>query len=340
MRVAAIGEFALIDRLAGLVGPSANPGLLMGIGDDAAVWDPEPGTLTVATTDCLVEGVHFDLRTTSWADLGWKALAENLSDIAAMGCRPRYALVGLAIPSDHVVADVEALYRGLAECGATYGCAIVGGDTVHAPIVVLNVTVAGESLPGAGHELLLLRSAAKPGDAVAVTGPLGGSAAGLRLLAQGPRRGAEESRLAEVHLRPKPRITAGLALVEAGVRCAIDVSDGLLADLGHVCERSDVDAEIYVPRVPVHPDVLARFGQEAPSLALTGGEDYELIAVGSPAALERASQLLADRGEPPLVTVGDVLARQAARPAVRVRGAGGQLVNFERAGYQHFAASR
>lgn len=354
MRVRDLGEFKLIDRLEAVVRLPASSRLILGIGDDAAAWEPEPGTVTVATTDCLIEGVHFDLATTSWTDLGWKVLAENLSDVAAMGCRPRYALIGLAISNDRALVDVESLYRGLAECGAEYECAIVGGDTVASPILALHVTVVGESLPAREETPLLRRSTAQSGDSIAVTGPLGGSAAGLRLLQQGLRREApgmnreatrpwrlppHASPLIEAHLRPRPRVSAGLALVEAGIRCAIDVSDGLLADLGHICERSNVDAEIDLARVPLYPQAEREFGLEAATLALSGGEDYELIAVGLHGRLAQASDALSRRGEPALTIIGSIVAA-SNQGAVRVRDAKGQLLNVEQAGYEHFVAVR
>ncbi len=364
VRARDLGEFGLIDRLDAIVRHPPNPRLILGIGDDAAAWEPEPDTITVATTDCLIEGVHFDLATTSWTDLGWKAMAENLSDVAAMGCRPRYALIGMALPGDRPTEDAEALYRGVAECGAEYECVIVGGDTVASPIVSLHVTVVGESEPVQGGSPLLRRSSAQPGDSIAVTGPLGGSAAGLRLLKQGARPEARgvggtrshelggepkgpaptgtirASRLVEAHLRPRPRVAAGLALVEAGVRCSIDISDGLLADLEHICERSSVGAEIDLPRIPIHPDAVAEFGAEAESLALNGGEDYELIAVGSGARVAAASNLLARQGQSPLTVIGTIIASADQRGMVRIRNAKGQVMKVDGVGYQHFVAPR
>jgi len=340
-----MGEFHLIDRLAGVLGRPKAPGLLLGIGDDAAVWRPTPGTVTVATADALVQGVHFDLATTSWMDLGWKALAENVSDVAAMGCEPRYALVALALPSDVDPADVEALYGGIRECADAYGCAVVGGDVVSAPNVVISVTLIGESRPGetgaSDQPPLLTRSAARPGDMLAVTGPLGASAAGLRLLGEGGGEATREpsADLIGAHRRPIPRVAAGRALVQAGVRCAIDVSDGLVADVEHICERSDVDAELDAARVPVHPAAEAIYPGDALELALTGGEDYELVCAGSAANVERASGLLRAKGEPYLTIIGKVLPRRGDRGAVRVLGAEGRALWFGQLGYQHFSTT-
>src|SRR5262249_40527898 len=151
-------------RLAAALGETNDPRLLLGIGDDAAAWSPTAGTLTVATADALIEGVHFDLNTTSWRDLGWKVLAENVSDIAAMGCDPRYALVALGLPGDPLVSDVEALYAGMRECAYAYGCLVVGGDVVRAPAVTIAVTLLGESIRATRRRPrpLLERSAAQP----------------------------------------------------------------------------------------------------------------------------------------------------------------------------------
>jgi len=340
MTISSVGEFTLIDRLAAVLKDTGPTGLLVGIGDDAAAWRPTPNTVTVATTDALVEGVHFDLSTTGWADLGWKALAENVSDVAAMGCWPRYALVALALPDRLSVRDLEDLYRGLQACATAFGCQAVGGDVAASHYVTIAVTLIGESLPATGADdqpPLLRRSAARAGDVVATTGPLGASAAGLRLLREAAGTEADDAAaLVSAHLRPMPRVTAGVVLVQAGVRCAIDVSDGLVADLGHICEQSGVDAEIRADRVPLHPAARARFPDTALDMALGGGEDYELVCTGSAEALARASRELAARGEPPLVTIGRILPQRGAAPRVSVLGKDGDLVRPERAGYQHF----
>jgi thiamine-monophosphate kinase len=343
--ISSLGEFELIERITAYLGVVAPASLRIGIGDDAAAWAPTPGTLTVATTDALVEGVHFDTGTTGWADLGWKAMAENVSDVAAMGCQPRYALLALGLPQDRQVAEIEELYRGIAECAAAYGFALVGGDVVRAPTVVINVTMVGESLPvDGGRRPLLERSAARVGDVVAVTGPLGGSAAGLRLLsaAQSPESGVRSPNdsmravLCEAHRRPIPRVAAGLALVEAGVRCAIDVSDGLVADVGHICERSTVAVELAAERVPLFPEANAVFGTEALDLALSGGEDYELVCAAPEATLARANALLQQRGQRPLIPIGAVVSAEGSQAEVRVRLADGTFRPLDVRGYQHF----
>ncbi|MEA2642275.1 MAG: thiamine-monophosphate kinase [Chloroflexota bacterium] len=338
MRASELGEFGLIERLTATLGAAPGAQLVLGIGDDAAAWTPTPGTLTVATTDALVEGVHFDLATTGWRDLGWKALAQNVSDVAAMGCAPRYALVALGLEGDPAVADVEALYAGMDACARAYGCAIIGGDVVRAPCVMISITLLGESVPIATGKSrpLLERGAARPGDQLAVTGPLGGSAAGLRVLSRDGATADADDSLVVAHRRPQPRVGAGQALVEAGVRCALDVSDGLVADVGHICERSGVDAEIEAARIPLFAEAQTRFPADALAMALAGGEDFELVCAASPEALARASRLLAARGESPLMMIGHIVERAGERPMVRVRGPDGSLRPVVVGGWQHF----
>jgi len=180
LTVAQLGEFGLIDRLARILNASVRDPLrpessgAIGIGDDAALWEPTPGYREVLTTDALIDGVHFRHTTTSWRDLGWKALAENVSDIAAMGATPTRAFVTLALRPDTLVSDLVQLYEGMAEHARAYHFEIAGGDTVSSPVTMLSITVVGE-LAGNG----LRRGAGQPGDLLAVTGTLGGSAGGL-----------------------------------------------------------------------------------------------------------------------------------------------------------------
>jgi thiamine-monophosphate kinase len=372
--VAELGEFGLIARLAPTlawpVSPGLAPGLKLGIGDDAAVWAPTPATWNVITTDALIENVHFRLRTTSWYDLGWKSLAVNLSDAAAMGARPRYAVVSLGVPGDVAVAAVEEFGRGLADVGARYGTALVGGDTVAAPCTTISVTVVGETVPAAPGEPppLLRRGDGRVGDAVAVTGHLGASAGGLRLLeadggaacpdstggarpradsdtAAGAASGnaavagasAAAAVLRAAHLRPTPRVSAAALLVAHGVRCAMDLSDGLLGDAQRLADASDVGVVLEAARVPVAPALARLFPDDALALALGGGEDYELLCAGSDAVLAAAAAALAAHGEPALTVVGRLVAAPAAGPRVQVVDARGAPVAIQ-GGYVHFRA--
>jgi thiamine-monophosphate kinase len=327
-----LGEFGLIARLLPLLG-DAGPQPLLGAGDDGAAWE-QPAAVLVATTDALVQGVHFDLALTSWEDLGWKALAVNLSDLAAMGATPAWALVSLALPAETEVESVEALYLGLARMGREGGCRVVGGDTVGARHeIVLGVTALG-SLPAGEGETLLRRDRARPGDRIAVTGTLGASAAGLYALRH-PESAAPETRaaLAAAHRRPLPQLVAGRLLRGAGVRCAMDVSDGLLADTAKLCAASGVGARLSADRLPVHPLVRAAYPERALELAATGGEDYQLLCAAPPETMARALESLAGAGVP-AAEIGTVTHHPGE---VRLLDGAGRDVPLAGAGWDHFA---
>lgn len=321
------GEFELIAELAALFGAPADG---LGIGDDAATWPATPGTVQVATTDLLVEGVHFRLDWTSPADLGWKALAVNLSDLAAMGATPGRALVSIAVDAARRGLVLEVA-RGLRSLAEQTGTRVVGGDTVRSPgPLVINVALVGEADPAR----LLRRDAARPGDLVAVTGRLGAAAAGLALLSErtGPLDPAAAPLLA-AHHRPFPRLTAGQLLVAHGVRCAIDISDGLASEASHLARASRVGIQIDVGRVPLAPAAVRLLGERrSRELALTGGEDYELLFTFDPRLVdELASALEIDGG---LTVLGEVTDRVPAGTVQFVEA--GQPIELAQKGYVAF----
>ena len=268
------GEFELIASLARRLDPATDG---LGIGDDAAAWSATPGALVVATTDMLVEGVHFRLDWTSPRDLGWKALAVNLSDLAAMGATPGRALISVALPPGQTRL-VEEMYEGLGELARLTGTRVVGGDTVRTsgPLVV-NVALVGEAERGR----LLRRDGARPGDLLVLTGAVGASAAGLALLLEGDRDrlySPEAAQLLAAHHRPTPRLAAGRALASAGSRCAIDVSDGVASEAWHLARASGVSIRLDVDRLPLDPAAIVLFGEaKARQFAVSGGEDYQLL---------------------------------------------------------------
>lgn len=264
---------------------------MVGPGDDAAVLRPRPGEDLVATVDAVVEGVHFD-ASFGPRDIGWKALAVNLSDLAAMGARPMHALVALALPPGASPRTATEIARGLGACARAYGTAIVGGNVTRAGELSVTVTALGTVPAGRA----VLRSGAQPGDLVAVTGTLGDAALGLR--AHAPRALALRQR------RPAPRLAAGRALAGL-VRAAIDVSDGLTQDLGHVCRASGVGARIGLADLPLSPAYrrMMRGLRDPWAPALGGGEDYELVLALPPQALGRA-RAAAKRARTPLTVVG------------------------------------
>lgn len=334
MLVKDLGEFGLIERLNAMVtrergGPDNGAAfafrLLVDTGDDTAAWQAEAAT-ELATTDTVVEGIHFTRATTPWRDLGWKALAANISDIAAMGGQPLYALITLGLPPETAVAAIEELYRGLLDIGNRYGAAIVGGDLVRAPVLFVTVALTGLR---AGPPLR--RDTARPGDQVAVTGRLGNSGGGLKLLLAGqdtPERAADF--LIQAHRRPEPAVAAGQILAQAGVLTAMDVSDGLADDLSKLCLASGVAARIYAGRMPIHPLLRTAFPGESLALALHGGEDYVLLFTAPPAVMAKTMPLL-DKGA---AVIGEVTAGPAGQVTL-VDTEGGAAV-IGRAGWDHF----
>ena len=338
MKVRELGEFGLIARLAEMISPArgsapaAGTGLIIGIGDDAAAWHGDT-SIQLATVDSLIQDIHFSLGTTSWEDLGWKSLAVNVSDIAAMGGLPRYALVSLGLPGDIEVEDVLALYRGMIGLAEEFELRIIGGDTVSAPQVVINVTVLGST--GSQDGRILTRSAARPGDRVAVTGTLGAAAAGVEMLAKHTsfEPGAAAS-LREAWLRPRPRVAEGRLLVEQGVKAAIDVSDGLVADLNHVCRESRVGARVEVERVPVSPAVAECFGDRALELALAGGEDYELLFTAAADHIDRVRTAAST----PVTVVGEITAEGIG--VTTLGDSRGDPFSLPGTGWDHFREAR
>ncbi len=307
MRLSDIGEFGLIERIR-KAGARRASRALIGIGDDAAELFISPGEALLATTDLLLEGVHFDLRTTDLYSLGWKAAAVNLSDIAAMGGAPRYCLTALGIPAAAPVETIAEFYRGARACLAKFDAELVGGDTCRSRRgFMISVTMLGETLRGRA----VTRGGAAPGDRIFATGTLGDSGAGLELLqkAEGrSQKGKEATKLIAQHLRPVPRVIEGMKLARSGVASAmIDVSDGFSSDLGHICEESRVGAEVFAERIPLSKELRAaarRLSLPVLDYAMSGGEDYELLLTVPPKRTKMLRSLRIKATEVGVITAG------------------------------------
>ncbi len=331
--VGELGEFALIDRIRRTLGDA--PDVALGIGDDAAAVRPTPGKLLLATCDIQVEGRHFIRARIGPEQLGRRAAAVNLSDVAAMGGRPTHALVSLALPADTEVEWVERLYDGLRASFAEHGAAVIGGNLSGSSTeIVIDVTLHGEVDEGA----MLRRSGARPGDAVLVTGDLGAARAGLLALDAG-LAGETADAATRAHLLPTARIDEALAIAASGLAtAAVDVSDGFAADLGHLCAASGTGARIFADRLPVSPaarDVAAHLGFEPLLAALHGGEDYELIVTGDPEHANALIDAVRRATGTPLTAMGEI----TEAPGLRLVESGGSERLLDSAGWDHFAGA-
>jgi thiamine-monophosphate kinase len=314
-----------------------SPGVRLGPGDDAALVDPG-AHLGVLTVDMLVEGVDFLRPGIAPRDLGYRAIAVNVSDVAAMGGSPRYALVALGLPEDLDVAWVVELAAGMREAAEEFALAIVGGDLSRAAQVVLSVSLTGE-VPSSGA---VSRSGARPGDRIVVTGVLGAAAGALRLQ-RAPARSVARSmgapwvrELVAALERPVPRVGEGRTLARAGATAMIDVSDGLTLDLSRLCRASGVGGELVLSHIPIAPALreLERvIPVEALQLALEGGEDFELVATMPPEVVKEAAAELEERYGTPLTDIGEI--REA--PGLVARRADGTERPLTPRGWDHLA---
>ena len=292
LRVDQTGEFKLIDGLRDIVGRVHPSDVICGLGDDAAVWRGNDGMVQVVTTDAFVEGYHFDLAFYAMREIGYKAMAVNISDIAAMNATPRYATVAVGLPGHLLTEEVFDIYRGLQECAQGYGVQIVGGDTTRSPVIMISITVIGT-----GHkDHIGYRSGGQPGDLLCVTGPVGAAVAGLRVLQREKHDSLSlpenfRSHVVERHLRPVPRMDLVTHWNALGIapNSLIDVSDGLAAEIHHICEASACGARVELSALPISEatrSVAAALEGDPVEFGLFGGDDYELVFTAS----ERAYQ--------------------------------------------------
>ncbi|MFQ5825083.1 MAG: thiamine-phosphate kinase [bacterium] len=278
MDIKEIGEFGLIERIKKIV-EVPNKDLLTGMDDDTAAFRISKDQILLLSTDALIEGVHFSLKYFSFFHLGWRAMAANLSDLAAMGGWPQYAVVSLSLPQNLQVESVEEMYHGMKTLADQYHTTIIGGDTTRSPErIFISLAVIGQ----VEENQLTQRAGAQVGDALFITGTLGGSQAGLKVLkSQEAWLKKKYGSAVERHLSPKPRIKEALFLVNKfAIHSMIDISDGLASEVNHICHQSDVGALVYESQLPLDPEtksVAEYFGESPVDYAMNGGEDYELL---------------------------------------------------------------
>ena len=333
-------EFSFIQRIRQRASQAVT-NLTLGIGDDTAIWREQEDRERLITTDLLIENVHFKLDYTPLACLGHKTLAVSLSDIAAMGGQPEFALLSLGIPKSQISNPMwQDFFAGYFALADQYGVTLIGGDTSSSPdLLVLDSIVIGSCVPGTA----IRRSGAQAGDAIYVTGELGASATGLELLLRGERydEAANDLRQAAIraHLLPQPRLAFAQRLGKLA-HAMMDVSDGLAQDLAHICEESNVDAVIDFDAVPIAKSVrlIRSTKEDAFSLAVSGGEDYELLLTAPPAN-DEALMCLAAECKLPLTRMGEIIARRTSQPAPQLFLRTTNSVDLLTVtGYDHFRA--
>jgi thiamine-monophosphate kinase len=308
MSLKEIGEFGFIKKISRgcLIRPD---NIIKAIGDDAAAFVTEPGQLTLITTDLMVERIHFLRAAISGFDLGYKSLAVNLSDIAAMGGTAKEAFVSIAIPDDCHLDYLEAIYDGIRDLAAGFDVNVLGGDTTRSKAdLIINIVVQG-SVP---KEELLCRDAARPGDVIFSTGFLGDSKAGLHLILNQIDANTQALKaLLNAHLLPEPHLREGRFLArQQGVHSAIDTSDGLSSDLAHIAEESQVGARLYADKIPISQNLKKfgiRFDFDPIDYALSGGEDYTLLGTIAPERADKIASAFEKEFKRPLFAIGEII---------------------------------
>ena len=325
-----MAEFDLIAKLRGAVGP---PGLgtLIGLGDDTAVYEP-PAQLELLTCDAFVEGIHFRRDFATFADIGAKCMIANISDVAAMGGVPTRAVLSICVPADMTDADVEALYRGVLETCARYGVEVVGGDTVGSPSgLVVSVALAG----AADRDRVITRAGAVVGDAIVVTGALGGSESGLLALRKGTPDAGGVPDAKRRHLLPEARVAEARALIEVATPHAmIDISDGLSSDVQHIADESGVGVSLDAGAIPLAAcavDVAERLSIDPLELALKSGEEFELLVALPEAEVNHAIEHVEAVTGTKVTRIGEVVGATEGCTLTR----DGTRTRLQRRGYEH-----
>ena len=333
MNLRDIGEFGFIKRISRgcLIRPQ---NVIKAIGDDAAAFIPAPGQVILVTTDLLVERIHFLRDATSGFNLGHKALSVNLSDIAAMGGIAREAFISIAVPDNCPIEYLEDLYNGIKRLAAEFDVNLLGGDTTRSKAdLIINISVVGYAF----EKEILYRNTAQHGDIICTTGFLGDSRAGFHLIINDIKADSNELKaLLDAHVIPKPYLREGkFFALQDGVHAAIDVSDGLSSDIGHIAEESDVGIRLYSEKIPVSNNLIkfcARFNFDPVEYALAGGEDYTLLCTVSPDKADHIAANYLKRFRNPLYQIGEI----TDSGKMELILSNGQIRFFTPSGWDHF----
>ncbi|MCK4532692.1 thiamine-phosphate kinase [bacterium] len=337
MKVSSLGELNLIEKIRKKVESGKHQNykkkdLILGIGDDAAIVAKDLNRDFLATTDMLIEGVHFSKKTASPEQIGWKALACNLSDIAAMGGIPRYALVSLGFPGDTDAREIENLYKGIESLAGKYRVKIIGGDTVSSPsFFVISITLLGEII----KKEFVSRAGASLGDKILVTGTFGDAGGGLKLLKKNELPFSSnhfEKYLLRKFLLPEPRVREGRIIARGKYATAmIDCSDGLDSSIRLISQQSKVGAKIYIDSIPMSRELIkaSRFLKKTPlDFALFGGEDYELVFTAPPEKINKVKKCV-----PEVTVIGEIVNK---KEGIKFLDKKGKELKFRVKGYEHF----
>ncbi|MEE4310832.1 MAG: thiamine-phosphate kinase [candidate division KSB1 bacterium] len=336
--ISKIGEFGLIDRIQNILPKAVGDDLLLGIGDDTAVISMDDSRAMLITCDIQVEGQHFDLSHISPYQLGRRAMAVNLSDIAAMGGTPTYALVSMGLPAHLPLSDFEDIFKGMRDQLNLYRAFVIGGNLSHTSReMVIDITMMGEA-PVSGY---LTRSGARIGDRIFMTGNLGMSAAGYHVLKKyGNTIPSELQSFVKAHLQPEPRVHAGRAIAKfSGATAMIDLSDGIAGDLNHVCTNSGVGAELFEDKLPVTDqlrELAHRLDLSLQELVLSSGEDYELLFTAEPDTTQDTINQIAEAGQVAVTEIGVIT---SAKEGIRLNTTDGKMQQLEPVGWDHFKQS-
>lgn len=345
-----VGEFGLIERLRKIVNipvedATVADNLRKGISDDTATYVPTPGKLQLVTTDILAEGIHFDLTYTSLRHLGWKTMVASLSDIAAMGGTPRYATIGISIPKKISLEMMDELYEGIAYASRMYSCLVIGGDTTTS---FTNLWIVSTIIGEADESHVLYRNGAKPGDYLCVSGHLGASLAGLKILQREKKRFMETGNRGtfkpdfeiyasalEKHLMPKPRFDISkLLTTNVMTHALIDISDGLASEVHHICKESNTGAIVYEHNIPVDAvtqRIAKEFLESPTDYALYGGDEYELLFTITEDEFQKLEHFTHD-----VTIIGRIMTKEQGIVLTRESGETDHLVP---GGWNHFASS-